>query len=312
MLCVTALGEDLEQARAAAYGGYDAIQWSGKFCRRDIGLPRTPAAPWGWTWTRPRTTPCWGWEAALASTEPTLAVVVPTSTRPRPCRGCCGRWDGPRAAGGPAGARALGGGRDHRGGRRQRRRDARPGRAPRRAGAALWARPRLQLAAGARLASAELLLFLHADTWVAPGSLERVRQAFGRPELVASGMRQRIDDRARIYRWIEGAANRRVGLGWVYGDSGLAVRRSVYEEVGGFAEQPLFEDLDLSRRLRRRGSIALVEGTELVVSARRWQEEGAVRRSVRNWLLTAAWALGVAPAQLERFYRPRGARGPAA
>lgn len=171
----------------------------------------------------------------------------------------------------------------------------------------------LQLAAGARVAeSAELLLFLHADTHVAPGSIGAVRRAFRRPDLVATGMVQRIEAEERIYRWIEGAANRRVSLGWIYGDSGLAVRRSAYEEVGGFREEPLFEDLDLSRRLRRRGPVALVEGARLYVSARRWREEGAVRRSVRNWLLTAAWGLGVAPARLERFYRPRtgGARAP--
>jgi rSAM/selenodomain-associated transferase 2 len=162
-----------------------------------------------------------------------------------------------------------------------------------------------QLAAGARLAPAELLLFLHADARVLPGSLARLRAAFDAPDLVAAGMRQRIDARALIYRAIERAADLRTSLGRVYGDSGLAVRRSAYEAAGGFADLPLFEDLDLARRLRPLGRVALVEGAVVEVSARRWREEGVARRTLMNWLLTAGFWLGVDPARLERHYRPR-------
>ncbi len=162
----------------------------------------------------------------------------------------------------------------------------------------------VQLAEGARLATADLLLFLHADVRLEPGSIAAVRDAFRPPEVVATGMRQRVDGAGWVYRGIERAANRRVAFGWVYGDSGLCVRRSVYDEVGGFRELPLFEDLDLSRRLRRRGRVALVRESLVHVSPRRWQEEGALRRTVRNWMLTAAWALGMDPARLERYYRP--------
>ena len=159
-----------------------------------------------------------------------------------------------------------------------------------------------QLALGAAQARGELLLFLHADTRPEPGSLTAVRDAFEDPELLATGMRQRIEAEGRIYRWIEAMADRKVRLGWVYGDSGLAVRRSAYEAAGGFTDQPLFEDLDLSRRLRRRGAVRLVEGTRLSVSARRWQADGPVRRTARNWLLTLAWMAGVDPQRLARHY----------
>ncbi len=177
-------------------------------------------------------------------------------------------------------------------------------------GAELVRAPRgrgLQLARGAERASEDLVLFLHADGHVAPGALAALRAAFGDPTLVAVGLRQTIDHEGRIFRWIERAANRRVRLGWIYGDSGLGVRRSEYEAVGGFAELPLFEDLDLSRRLRRRGPIALVADGVLHVSPRRWLAEGPVRRTVRNWILTLAWSLGVDPARLVRYYRPHSA-----
>lgn len=161
-----------------------------------------------------------------------------------------------------------------------------------------------QLAAGGEAATGDLLFFLHADARLAPGSVAAVRRAFADPEVVATGMRQRVDDPRRIFRGIERMADARVRRGWVYGDSGLAVRRSAYEAVGGFRPQPLFEDLDLSRRLQRRGRILLVEEGGIHVSARRWRVHGPVRQTIRNWLLTVGWASGMDPERLARYYRP--------
>jgi rSAM/selenodomain-associated transferase 2 len=163
-----------------------------------------------------------------------------------------------------------------------------------------------QLARGARAARGELLLFLHADARLAPGALASLARAFADPRVIATGMRQVIEHEARFYRWIERAANRRVALGWVYGDSGLCVRRAAYEAVGGFRELAVFEDIDLSARLRRTGRIALVETAEIACSPRRWENEGRVRRTVKNWILTTLWAAGVDPARLARFYPPPG------
>jgi rSAM/selenodomain-associated transferase 2 len=165
-----------------------------------------------------------------------------------------------------------------------------------------------QLARGARAARSELLLFLHADMRVAPGALAAVRAAFRDPGVVASGLCQRVAAPGAFSRLVERAADARVRLGRVYGDSGLAVRRSAYDAVGGFREDlPLFEDLELSRRLRRAGRIVLVDAT-LEVSGRRWRSEGALRCTLRNWALTAAWSLGVDPARLVRYYPPYSAR----
>ena len=163
-----------------------------------------------------------------------------------------------------------------------------------------------QLMRGAQAARGELLLFLHADARLAPGALSALEAAFGDPRVIATGMRQVIEHQARFYRWVERAANRRVALGWVYGDSGLCVRRAAYDAVGGFHELALFEDLDLSKRLRRRGRIALVHAAELGCSPRRWELEGRLRRTIKNWFLTVLWAAGVDPARLARFYPPPG------
>ncbi len=165
----------------------------------------------------------------------------------------------------------------------------------------------VQLARGAGAARGELLLFLHADARVEAGSLAAVRQAFADPRVVASGMRQHVEHPGLLFRAIERVADLRVRLGRVYGDSGLAVRSAAYHAVGGFRDLPLFEDLELSRRLRAYGAVRLVRGAVLHVSARRWLADGALRRTFGNWVLTLAFAAGVDPARLVRYYRPHAA-----
>jgi len=161
-----------------------------------------------------------------------------------------------------------------------------------------------QLAAGARELRTELVLFLHADCWPEPGALAALRGALEGP-LRAAAMAQCIDARGGFYRMVEAAAGLRVrALGLVYGDSGLCVERRLYEQVGGFRPLPLFEDVDLSRRIARRSRPRLVPAARLRVSARRWRREGALRATLRNWMLQAAWLLGMPPERLLRFYAP--------
>jgi hypothetical protein len=116
-----------------------------------------------------------------------------------------------------------------------------------------------------------------------------------------SALRQSIDAPGGFYRLVERAANARARRGRVMGDSGLGVRRELYLSVGGFAGLPLFEDLDLARRLRARAPVTLLEA-ELKVSPRRWRREGALRCTARNWLLRGLYSVGVAPQRLARLY----------
>ncbi len=151
---------------------------------------------------------------------------------------------------------------------------------------------------------AGVLLFLHADSLPGDGALAAVRRAFEGSSLVAAGMTQRVDAPGRAFRWIESAADARVRRGMVFGDSALSVRASDYLAVGGFDPLPLFEDVELSDRLRARGTVQLLQGAEIEVSARRWEQEGILRCTLRNWILRALHRLGVAPRHLARLYRP--------
>jgi hypothetical protein len=176
--------------------------------------------------------------------------------------------------------------------------------------AAKWARvlvaPRgraVQQNHGARLASGEILLFLHADCWPEPGWMAAVRRAAARPGFVAGAFRMRIAGERRAYRAIERGGDLRVRwLGMPYGDQGIFLERSLFWSLGGFPEVRLMEDLQLMRRARRRGRVDLLPH-RIQVHPRRWERAGVVSQTLRNWYLTAlvVWA-GWHPDRLDRFY----------
>jgi rSAM/selenodomain-associated transferase 2 len=169
-----------------------------------------------------------------------------------------------------------------------------------------------QLRRGAELARAhdeDVLLFLHADCLPDRGALARLRAALAEGRLRWGGLEPRIEAPGVFYRASERAARARVRvLALVYGDCGLFVRARDYRAVGGFAELPLFEDLELSRRLRALGRPHLLAGAGLSVSPRRWRAEGALRATLRNWIIQAAFLCGADPGRLARLYpaAPRG------
>jgi len=147
----------------------------------------------------------------------------------------------------------------------------------------------------------DLLVFVHADNLPEPGALAALQAAAARGGN-AFAMRQHVDAEGDFYRAVERYAERRAARGRVYGDSCLAVRAGTYRAVGGFRPLPLFEDLDLARRLAARGPIVLVDGAYVRVCARRWQKEGKTVTVVRNWLLTRGFELRLPPRLLAAFY----------
>jgi rSAM/selenodomain-associated transferase 2 len=158
--------------------------------------------------------------------------------------------------------------------------------------------------AGARQAAGEVLLFLHADTWLGPAGLSQIVEALADSRVLCGAFRQRIEAEGRLFRWLErGNAWRARRRGLPYGDQGIFVRRLAFEELGGFPEVRLMEDAMLMKRLRRRTRPVLLPGP-IYVSARGWRRHGVIRQSARNWLLLSAARLGVSPDKLAAFYAP--------
>lgn len=172
------------------------------------------------------------------------------------------------------------------------------------AGARVVESPRgrgVQLAAGADAARGDWMLFLHADTRLAYRwrGAAKAHMA-GRPD-VAACFRFVLDDPAWQARAIErGVALRVRLLALPYGDQGLLIHRSLYEEVGGYRPVPLMEDVGLVRRIGRRRLAVLPAAA--VTSAEKWRRDGWARRSVRNLTCLALHRLGVSEEKVARLY----------
>jgi rSAM/selenodomain-associated transferase 2 len=162
---------------------------------------------------------------------------------------------------------------------------------------------------GARHATGDILLFLHADSFLLPGAIDQIRWRMTSQGIVGGAFDLQIDSPRWIFRAISAISSRRSRLFCVpYGDQGIFVWRSVFESLGGFADIPIMEDVEFARRLHKFGGIAFLK-SGLVTSARRWEANGILRTTLVNWWVTLLYLLGVSPQSLHllhaRWLKPR-------
>jgi rSAM/selenodomain-associated transferase 2 len=155
---------------------------------------------------------------------------------------------------------------------------------------------------GAAAATGEVLLFLHADTTLPAEAATAVLQA------VAGGARWGRFDVAIIgrSRWLPVVATlmnlRSRATGIATGDQALFVQRALFTQLGGYAEQPLMEDIELCRRLRACAQPACLR-LKATTSGRRWDQRGAWRTILLMWRLRWRYWRGESPEALARAYR---------
>lgn len=160
-----------------------------------------------------------------------------------------------------------------------------------------------QMHAGACAARGRTLWFLHADTLPSIDGPARIAEALSDSSVVGGNFHVIFDGDRRAARFLTWLYPRLRRLGLCYGDSGIFVRRDAYERLGGFRDFPIFEDLDLVRRLRKTGRVAHLSAA-VTTSSRRFEGRSFALTFARWSLLQALYWLGVHPRTLVRMYAP--------
>jgi rSAM/selenodomain-associated transferase 2 len=158
-----------------------------------------------------------------------------------------------------------------------------------------------QMNSGAMQASGNILWFLHADSLIGEGMDGAIQAAvaakpgWGRFDVRLSGSHPLFRIIERMMNW----RSRHSGI--ATGDQGIFIHRKLFEQVGGFPLQPLMEDIEISRRLKRLAYPVCLHGP-LVTSSRRWETKGIIRTILLMWMLRFAYWTGVNPKRLARLY----------
>ena len=158
-----------------------------------------------------------------------------------------------------------------------------------------------QLNKGAKIATAEWLLFHHADAEITAAHMAAFA-AVASTDAVGGGFYRKFDERHPSLRWLELPERWHSRLfGTIYGDQSIFVRREHFAEMGGFAPLPLMEDVEFSARLRRSGKIKLLD-PPMRSCAQKQIEQGASRVTLRNLLFLILFRCGVSEERLHSWY----------
>jgi rSAM/selenodomain-associated transferase 2/rSAM/selenodomain-associated transferase 1 len=161
----------------------------------------------------------------------------------------------------------------------------------------------IQMNAGAAAAAGDILVFLHADTLLPEGFRDQIVSALNQKGVAAGAFRLSIDSTALGIRFIECMANLRSRLLQLpYGDQALFMKKSLFDEIGGFPELLIMEDFILVRRLKYKGKIIIVP-KPVATSPRRWLHLGIFKTWLINQLIVMAYFIGFPPERLTRIYR---------
>jgi len=164
-----------------------------------------------------------------------------------------------------------------------------------------------QCMAGARAARGDLLMILHDDTGLPDGAGPAIEEAFADPAVVMTCFRLRFDQRhwlLALYGW----CSRFESVWTTFGDQAMVVRRDAFDAVGGMPDWPLFEDVELARRLRRHGRVAKLS-LSVTTSAARYRANGVLSQQLGNGLRMLRFLLGTPPHRLAAGYEAQPGSG---
>ena len=162
-----------------------------------------------------------------------------------------------------------------------------------------------QLNAGAKVACGELLFFLHADTRMDQKGIELMIAAWQDQgtDFFCGAFDLHIDSEKNIFRLIEKIASVRSRITKLpYGDQGIFMSRQLFKKINGFPDVPLMEDVGIMEKIKKTNVAPVFLSHTISTSARRWENQGIIFTTMKNWVLISLYLLGVPPRVLTKFY----------
>lgn len=160
-----------------------------------------------------------------------------------------------------------------------------------------------QMNCGAALAKGDILLFLHADTFLPDNYQQSIQNSLKQKNAIVGAFQLSIDSQAKSLRLVEMAVNLRSLLFLLpYGDQGFFLTKDNFFRLGGFSDLPIMEDFNFIQKAKHQGKIVIARAT-VVTSARRWQKLGVIKTTIINQLIIIGYYLKISPHKLKEFYR---------
>lgn len=159
-----------------------------------------------------------------------------------------------------------------------------------------------QMNTGAAEVKSDILLFLHADTQLPMNSRTDIERVMENPQCVGGRFDVQFEQ-DRGWAWV---ISRLMNLrsrwsGIATGDQAIFVRHEIFEHMGGYADIPLMEDLEFTKRLKHLGEVASLR-SKVTTSFRRWEQRGALQTILQMWTLRFLYWIGLSPHTLRQFY----------
>lgn len=165
----------------------------------------------------------------------------------------------------------------------------------------------IQMNEGAKNAKGNMLLFLHADTELPLDAMRLIATAMKDKRYVAGAFDLGIKSERFVFRAIESAVSLRSRITRIpFGDQAIFVRKNYFDEIGGYKDIPIMEDVEIMERIKKRGDKIFIIPQKVHTSSRRWEQEGILHCTLRNWFLQILYLLRISPHRLSQFYRYNG------
>ena len=159
----------------------------------------------------------------------------------------------------------------------------------------------LQMNTGAVNAENKILLFLHSDSRLPEAPFVLIENALKTKKAGAFDLQ--IDTKNPVLKIIEKTASIRSKITRIpYGDQGLFIKKETFEEINGFTEIPLMEDIDIMQKIKKKGYKIKILNEKITTSSRRWDNQGIIYCSLRNIIISTLFYLGADPEKLIKYY----------